>query len=227
MSTKRQLGVTNLAQDPIKKRALLSPALLSPALFSPALISHELMLITEALGEVSLGGANVVHLIWQYQEHNFLILAKYPRKSPLWLSQWFSNRDHFHCLMKTEGLEMLEHGVSYRHIIDCDILEIFKNQCQVQDLQTSFKIRMWQFQCKLKHPEFRGVPGYQCLNCAKNDPVTSSLRRQTNKAQWLSFVEKYLDLILEYFKQLTPDVQNALASRLGENWLEGRKDSVK
>lgn len=173
---------------------------------------------------------DVAQLIIQYQEYISPWRVKYPKNSPLWLTQWFSNRNHFHCLMKNQGLKIFQSSVIEKHVnYGPTIYGLFLIKSKAQDLEENFKMRMWQFQCKMKHADFQGVHGYQCDICVKVIPTITpgqtELIQKTNR--WILFVDEYLDLMFEYLTKLSPDIQNTLALELDENWLESTRDSVR
>jgi hypothetical protein len=151
--------------------------------------------------------------------------------SPVWFTQWFEDRNHFHSLMKIEGLQLMSgnqifHAKELRDVTEHNaIWNLFAATVARRTAAQKVNIDTYVLTCRLLHKEVRkGGPYFQCPACDATFPPQV---RKSRQELWLIFVEEHFELIFEYLKQLAPCFQNQLARSLDESWLEGRKMFVR
>ena len=172
-------------------------------------------------------------LIVDYETETWSLLKKFPHGSPLWLTQWFGDKNHFYSLMKLQGVQMFQANQMDLQLLqptfrsassDNAIWIMFEKAVKASALVKSAKMDAQQLKCQLTHKDHKGIPYFQCDKCLELWPEEP---RQRLDDQWHAFMNTHLGLIFEYLNQLSPVSQNKLACSLDESWLEGKKDSVR
>ncbi len=154
---------------------------------------------------------------------------KFPVRSHLWLTQWFENRLHFQCLMRTRGYSLIHQLHDYESLAfpmkrtASDLWQIFDAYIIATNAVKKADMLLLEFKCQVYHKTHRGVPYFQCAQCLQTNPNPQK-PRQTMDFEWRNFVDQHLDLLLEHFTKLPEKTLSRLALHMDESWLECSTD---
>ncbi len=171
--------------------------------------------------------SSVAYVVCEYSGDKYVVRksdSRFQYKKEQWLTQWFDNRQHFHSLMRTQGFAMMHANQNfYDEVVvkQNKIWLLFDRLEQVHMSSESADLTRRELVCLSLHPEHQGVPYFQCAQCHPLHREDRPTKISQRDARWYAFVNKHLDLILSYLKQLPTKSQIKLAQCLSENWLEG------